>query len=182
VVPVLAVLAGLLLTGCSGGAGRVTASAAPTGTPTADPTAEPSGTSSPAASAETGADFGYFRQVLSRTAPVRLSFDRAIFLSGEAADKAAAERGDETPVPNDFYIVNDNRLLRTLTLSSAVRVTGSIGLNRFAGEQGDAVQPHARTLEDLLGFLGTGQGRGTPFHLVYGEGGVVLSVEEQYLP
>lgn len=39
-------------------------------------------------------------------------FDLASFLVGAEAEAAAAQRGDE--VDNDYYIVNDNPLLRTL--------------------------------------------------------------------
>ena len=138
-------------------------------------------TASPAASPTATTDFGYFPAVLSAKAPIRLSFDRALFLSGKEADKAAAAHGDETPVPNDYYIVNDNKQLRTVTLASSVKVVGSLGLNSYAGD-GDRVEPTARTVDQLLGFLGTEQGKGTGFHLVYGPGGVVVSVEEQYQP
>ena len=111
---------------------------------------------------------------------MRLSFDRALFLTGDAANKAAAAHGDETPVPNDYYIVNDNKLLRTVVLSTAVKVVGSLGLNSFAGKA--EVQARPRTLKELLGFLGTEQGKQTGFHLTYGSGAVVIRVEEQYQP
>jgi len=150
------------------------------------PTPTPSQTTaspppSPTSSAAASSDFGYFPKVLSRQPNVTLSFDRALFLTGKQADQAAAGHGDETPVPNDYYIVNDNKLLRTVTLSPTVRVTGSLGLNTYAGD-GTRVEPAARTVEQLLGFLGTAQGRATGWHLVYGAGGVVVSVEEQYQP
>jgi hypothetical protein len=171
-------LAGLLillvvLTGCTKDEPVATRS------PSVSPSASPSASASPAATPTT--DFGYFPAVVSATAPVTLSFDRAIFLTGKEADKAAAAHGFETPVPNDNFIVNDNKLLRTVTLSPSVRVTGSLALNSYAGD-GTRVEPAARTLEQLLGFLGTAQGRRTGFHLVYGAGGVVVSVEEQYQP
>jgi hypothetical protein len=149
--------------------------------PTPSRSAGPTQTASPAASPTATTDFGYFPAVVSAKAPIQLSFDRAQFLSGKEADKAAAEHHDETPVPNDYYIVNDNPLLRTVTLSASVRVTGSLGLNSYSGD-GDRVEPAARTVEQLLGFLGTEQGKGTGFHLVYGAGGVVVSIEEQYQP
>lgn len=41
---------------------------------------------------------------------------------GEEANEAAAERGDESPVSNDYYIVNDDPELRTLDVSLDVRI------------------------------------------------------------
>jgi hypothetical protein len=46
-----------------------------------------------------------------------LTFDLAEFLTGEAAAQAAAEHGDESPPPNDYYIVNDNPKLRTMPIA-----------------------------------------------------------------
>jgi hypothetical protein len=51
-----------------------------------------------------------------------MTFDLAYFLTGDAANQAAAEHGDETPVPNDYYIVNDNPLLRTTPISPSVEI------------------------------------------------------------
>jgi hypothetical protein len=44
-------------------------------------------------------------------------FDLAYFLTGEEANQAAAERGLEVPVPNDYFIVNDDPRLRTPALA-----------------------------------------------------------------
>lgn len=186
----------LLLAGCAGGAPTQVAQQTPTPTPvltTSAPAATPTVTSAPsvgptarvtasasAVPAAGGKDFGYFTAVQSAKAPVRLSFDRALFLTGEAANKAAAEHGDESPVPNDYYVVNDNTTLRTLTLHKDVRVYGSQGLNSFSGEE--TVEASLRTVEELLEFLGTEAGRQTGFNLVYGAAGTVVRVEEQYQP
>ena len=125
-------------------------------------------------------DFGYFPAVLSAGPPVTLSFDRALFLSGEAANKAAASHGSETPVPNDYFIVNDNKVLRRVTLTASVQVVGSLQLNGYAGEQ--VVDARPRTVKELLGFLATAAAKQTGFHLSYGAGGLVTRVEEQYQP
>jgi hypothetical protein len=187
----------VLATGCSDGGGapapRSTAtgpSPAPAVTttgpgPTVSPTGRASGTLTPSGSvtalaAPGSKDFGYFPAVVSSGPPVRLSFDRAQFLTGDAANRAAAGRGDETPVPNDYYVVNDNRRLRTLALAGDVQVFGSQALNGYAGDR--SVEARPRTVPQLLGFVGTAQGKETGFNLVYGSGGVVLRVEEQYQP
>lgn len=43
-------------------------------------------------------------------------------LTGAEANAEAAARGDETPVPNDYYVVNDNPRLRTIPVSSVCAV------------------------------------------------------------
>ena len=47
-----------------------------------------------------------------------LTFDYVQFLTGSAADKAAKAHNDT--VENDYYVVNDNKKLRTFPVSSAV--------------------------------------------------------------
>jgi hypothetical protein len=49
--------------------------------------------------------------------------DYAQFLTGTAAAAAATAHGDESPPPNDYYIVNDNPKLRTFKLASPVSIT-----------------------------------------------------------
>jgi hypothetical protein len=70
---------------------------------------------------EDGRHFGYVTSVdvEERT----IVFDLAIWLSGDEADRAYQDATGETgPVPNDYYVVNDNPKLRTLTLAPDVRV------------------------------------------------------------
>jgi hypothetical protein len=126
-------------------------------------------------------DFGFFPSVDSTSPPV-LEFDRALFLTGAAADKASAAHGGESPVPNDYYIVNDNQLLRKLALAPAVQVIGSYQLNNFVKKDDYSNEPKKHTLTDLLAFLKTTDGRRTPWHLTYGSGGLLSKVAEQYLP
>jgi hypothetical protein len=147
--------------------------------PTPSPSSSVTVTPSPAPSMRSGAaDFGYFRDVLSTT---KLAFDRATYLSGAEANKAAAQHGEETPVPNDYFIVNDFKVLRTLTLDPRVEVFGSLQLNSFAGS-GFSTGKQKRTVAELIGFLRTKQGKVTPFRLLYGAGGRVVRVTEQYVP
>jgi hypothetical protein len=77
---------------------------------------------SPAAAAlEDGRHFGYVRSVDPSAGTIE--FDLAYFLSGKEADRAYQEATGETGhVPNDHFVVNDNPMLRTLTLSPDVRL------------------------------------------------------------
>ena len=140
-----------------------------------------SATLTPSAVAAGSKDFGYFTGTAGRE-PLRLSFDRAQFLTGDAANKAAAAHGQETPVPNDYLIVNDNPKLRVLTVADTCVVYGSLQLTSFVDPDHSSVEPRRERLTDLVRFLGTATGRSTPWHLTYGTGGVVKRIDEQYVP
>jgi hypothetical protein len=131
---------------------------------------------------EDGRHFGYVRSVdvEGRT----LSFDLAYFLSGEEANQAYQEATGETgPVPNDHFVVNDNPMLRTLTLASDVHLRlldwndccdtffdGDLALFAEAiGEQADV------TDADRIY-------RGQSQWWITVENGVVTEIEEQYSP
>jgi pyruvate/2-oxoglutarate dehydrogenase complex dihydrolipoamide acyltransferase (E2) component len=82
------------------------APAGPAATTPSKPTAaQPAGR--PAASPATtssGTDFGFIRSWTAKTGTFYLRFDRAVLLTGKAADDASAAHGGESPVPNDYYI------------------------------------------------------------------------------
>jgi hypothetical protein len=70
---------------------------------------------------EDGRHFGYVRAVDVDAGTI--SFDLAYLLTGDEADRAYQEATGETGhVPNDYYVVNDNPKLRTLTLAPEVLV------------------------------------------------------------
>jgi hypothetical protein len=62
-----------------------------------------------------------------------ITFDLIQFFTGDAATKAAAEDGEESPPPNDYYIRNVNSKLRTLP----VRADATITANQIAGSNQD---------------------------------------------
>jgi hypothetical protein len=138
----------------------------PTGRPAAGPA-----TTSP------GSDFGFIRSWTAKTGTIYLRFDRAVLLTGKAADAASAAHGGESPVPNDFYIQNDNPRLREVAIVDQAKVIGS---QQLTGSPG----PNPSNLKSLLGFLSDGgpQVAATPFHLTYNANGLVVRVQEQYVP
>jgi hypothetical protein len=69
---------------------------------------------------EDGRHFGFIKRVDFGTSTV--IFDLAYLLNGEKANQAAAARGYETPVANDYFIVNDNPKLRRLRLAPDVQI------------------------------------------------------------
>jgi hypothetical protein len=128
----------------------------------------------------TGKRFGYIKKFETKNGTVYVTMDQAEFLTGKSAADAAAAHGDESPPPNDYYIVNDNSLLRTYPLASSVKVTLTT--------QPDNVDPggYASTLAKLRGaFSGSEPGlknaKSSPYWFTL-KNGVVTAIAEQYLP
>ncbi len=134
------------------------------------------------AALEDGRHFGYVRSVDPEAGTIE--FDLAYFLSGKQADQAYQEAtGDTGHVPNDHFVVNDNPLLRTLTLAPDARLRlldwnhccetffdGDLSLFAQAiAQQGDV------TDGDLIY-------RGQSQWWITVENGMVTQIEEQYSP
>jgi hypothetical protein len=72
------------------------------------------------------AQYGYVRSLAPAGGGYRLRFDPAFFLSGETANRAAAEDGvvpPGEPVPNDYYIRNERKKELTYTVPANAKVT-----------------------------------------------------------
>ena len=157
-------------------------SPSPTEEPSPSPTEEPSPSRTPSPELEDGRHFGFVRSI--DPDGMTLVFDLAYFLTGEEANEAAVERGDEVPVPNDYYIVNDNPRLRTLVLAPDVELA-LIDWNRCCDRTFDG------DLEVFAMALETGEPVTVGDDIYYGalspywlevEEGLVVRIEDQYLP
>ena len=72
---------------------------------------------------ETLADGTYFGFIESIDVDTGVTqFDLACFYTGEEANQQAAARGDEVPVPNDVYIVNDNPATRDVPVNPSAEL------------------------------------------------------------
>jgi hypothetical protein len=149
--------------------------------PTASTSSSTISSPSPSASASPvladGRSFIFVKKV-STGGGGSVRFDLAYFLTGKAASDAAKAHGDEYPPPNDYYIVNDNPRLRTLAVSSDVVVHAydwnhccdaysTISFSDWA----------AHVKSPSLQWHGTN----SPWWIVV-KGGVVVKIEEQFLP
>jgi hypothetical protein len=70
--------------------------------------------------------YGYVRSLVPAGGGYRLRFDPALLLSGETANRAAAEDGavpPGEPVPNDYYIRNESKKQLTYTVPANAKVT-----------------------------------------------------------
>jgi hypothetical protein len=179
----LAILTAVILAACQGGdpepgtAQPAPAGPAVTATSAATPAAPANRPASQPTTTTRDSDFGFIRSWTAKAGTFYLRFDRAVLLTGKAADDAAAAHGGESPAPNDYYIQNDNPRLREVVIGDQAKIIGS---QQLTGSPG----PNPSSLKALLGFV---HHRGpqlaaTPFHLTYDDNGFVTRVQEQYLP
>jgi hypothetical protein len=183
VVAVLAFAAGVLAAGSLGGGDEPTeASSMPTSSPTEEPSPDPEPSPSeepPIQVLEDGRHFVQAERVLDEGGERLLEFDLAYLLEGEEADQAAADRGLETPVPNDYLIVNDNPRLRQLPIAPDARVL-HIPTDRCC-------EPLPGDLDDWATSVNGSEVPGyTPGDLAWWwievNDGRIVTIEEQYFP
>ena len=105
-----------------------------------------------------------------------ITFDLIQFFTGEAAAKAAAEDGQESPPPNDYYIRNVNPRLRTLPVQSGAPITVNV---LAAQASGSSVKNVSVTLEELAGYF---PNSGTAPFWITVEGRQVSRIAQQFVP
>jgi hypothetical protein len=140
-----------------------------------------SGATAPAMLAD-GSYFGFVKNI--DTGTDAMAFDLACFYTGEEANEQAAQRGDEVPVPNDVYIVNDNPAtrdipvdpgteLRLIDWNACCETSPGAELDALATAiaQGDFVEIGGRRYAGSL----------SPYWISIEDGRAVL-IEEQFLP
>jgi hypothetical protein len=105
-----------------------------------------------------------------------ITFDLIQFFTGEAATKAAAEDGEESPPPNDYYIRNVNSRLRTLPVRSDTPITVNV---LAAQSTGSSTKDVSVTLAKLASYF---PNSGTAPFWITVEQGQVTKVAQQFLP
>jgi hypothetical protein len=171
----------------------VTAPTSPTGTtgPSTGPTGPTSatGSSTPGCSGTpapaTLADGTYFGFLESIDVGSGVSeFDLACFYTGDEANKQAAARGDEVPVPNDVYIVNDNPSTRDVPVDPSVElllIDWNACCETSPGAQLDAFAS-ALDEQDFVAIDGFRYAGGLSPYWITIEEGRIAGIEEQFLP
>jgi hypothetical protein len=102
-----------------------------------------------------------------------IEFDLACWFSGDGAILAAAEDGEESPPPNDYYIRNFNPQLRTISVGSMADVF-------WLPNTGD---PSAQTTVPYADWLvGRAARSYQPGVWITIAGGEAVFIEEQYVP
>lgn len=158
-------------TGSTGATGGTGTAAGNLGCGTPAPTVLPDGTY-----------FGYVQSI--DTASGALAFDLACFYTGEEANEQAAQRGDEVPVPNDVYIVNDNTKIRNLTVDPSVELVVLDWNSCCEPKPGADLDDFASALgnDDFVEIGGRSYAGSLSPYWVTIEDGVVSRIEEQFLP
>jgi hypothetical protein len=162
--------------GPTGASGTQTPAQTTSSGPSPDPT-ETSTESEPPAPPpviEEGRHFVFVK----RTRGAMLTFDLAEFYSGDEANQIAEERGDEVPVPNDVYIVNDNPKLRTVSVADDAAVD-VYDWSRCCDEYTRV------SFEDFASYVADPtddfHGSSSPYWIRM-RAGEIVKIEEQFLP
>ena len=137
------------------------------------------------AALDDGRHFGYVRAVNIASDPATIDFDVAEFLSSQIAQDAAVEDGvirPGEPVPNDYYIRNEDKSVESLEVSPDVKVTHvqcptscSEGLPGDFDAFAAAFKGQGYTLNDEY------RGAESQYWVTV-DGGEVVAIDEQYLP
>lgn len=129
---------------------------------------------------EDGRHFTYIRDVSSLGTDTLIVVDYAQMLTGAEAAAAATAAGEESPPPNDYFIVNENALLRTFSADTGmtVRLTST----------SEGVRPEGYGVafgiwQDMFaGMIANSDFvKAVPYWITI-EGGIITVLEEQYLP
>ena len=108
-----------------------------------------------------------------------LRIDYVLFLTGAEAIAAATAHGDESPPPNDYYIVNDNPLLRDFPIQSGIPVTVVTNDDGTSDSEG-----HAITLDQWVAALSGPPANAyrASIYWVTITDGTITAIEAQYVP
>lgn len=147
------------------------------------PATTPTTTPAPAAPAPAKAtrQFSFIQKASVSGSKASITADYAEFLTGAAAATAASAHGDESPPPNDYYVVNDNHLLRKLPVKTGISVKlvskpdGTLEVAGYPVPMATWAGYYASPSPDTAGIVGAG-------YWLTIKSGVVVAIEEQYVP
>ena len=151
--------------------------------PHAKPSPTPTSSGASSASLEDGRHLVFIKGVRTQGATgAALRFDLTEWYSGEAATRAAIEDGAIEPgeqLPNDYYIRNNNPMLRTMAVVAGAKVLvidWSNCCDTFAGDLGQLADGIAS------GRHNEGNYRASSPYWLRVQGGEIVKIQEQYLP
>jgi hypothetical protein len=110
---------------------------------------------------------------------VRLEVDYIQFLTGDEAVDAATAHGDESPPPNDYYILNDNPTLREFPVQNGISVVTVVNDDGTSDPAG-----HTLTLDQWVDRI-TGPNASafrSSFYWITVSEATITTIEQQYLP
>jgi hypothetical protein len=108
-----------------------------------------------------------------------MRIDYVLWLTGQEAIDAAAAHGDESPPPNDYYVVNDNPKIREFPIQSGIPVTVVTNDDGTSDSEG-----HTITLAQWVAALSGPNAdafKATIYWITITDG-TVTAIEAQYVP
>lgn len=120
---------------------------------------------------------GFLRGATRTGAGVTLAVDEAEWLSGEAANDYASRHGMESPVPNDYLIVDPDTSTTPRPLTAGAHI---VSVFMLAGTEPG--KERVVSTGKLVTFLGDRMHWEVPFHLHLDPSGRIDKVVEQYRP
>lgn len=127
-----------------------------------------------------GKQFGYISNVHTDNDRSFLDIDYAQMLTGEEANKAALKAGDE--VNNDYYIVNQNKKIRTFEINQSAVITLQTWRLSTTGQ----IKDTSLTLDKFVNIFYSSDDdskrlAANPYWITIKDG-FVAKIEEQYIP
>jgi hypothetical protein len=169
----------LALSGCGGDSQEPGGAGGATETTAAPTSAAPTSAAAPPATTEPAVLGDGRHPVYLKTVDPdgrEITFDLIQFFTGDAATRAAATDGEESPPPNDYYIRNVNSRLRTLPVRDGAPITVNV---LAAQETGSSTKDVPVSLDKLASYF---PNSGTPPFWITVTQGQVARMEQQYLP
>jgi len=121
--------------------------------------------------------FGFLHGATSTSSRTTVAFDEAEWLSGEAANDYARRHGMESPVPNDYLIVDPDTSTSPYPLAATARV---VSVFRLAGTEPGTER--TVSVSKLVAFVADRSNADVPFHVHLDPSGRIDQVVEQYRP
>lgn len=149
----------------------------PTAEPAASADAPAAGTSAPPPTSERQP--GMVIAVTGTPDAYVLTIDYVLFLSGPEANAAATAHGDESPPPNDYYVVNDNPKLRQFPIQPGIPVSVVTNDDGTSDAEG-----HTITLAQWVAALSgpAGEVYKASIYWITITNGTITAIEAQYVP
>lgn len=122
---------------------------------------------------------GLIVEITGTPSAYTMRIDYVLWLEGQAAIDAAAAHGDESPPPNDYYVVNDNPKIRSFPIQSGIPVTVVTNADGTSDSEG-----HTITLDQWVAALSGPSAhafKATIYWITITDG-TVTAIEAQYVP
>lgn len=122
---------------------------------------------------------GLVLEVIASSGSPVLRVDYVQFLTGGEAADAATVHGDESPPPNDYYIVNDNPWIREFPIQASIPVTVVTNNDGTSDPAG-----HTITLDQWIAALSgpSADAYKASLYWVTTSNGIVTEIDAQYVP